>query len=295
MPDIHYTAGDGRSAASKFGQMIGEAFETVVFGFIEKYIKNVHTDYELLSPEDGQTTISLDMLGGSTRQMDTVITAKDSALPVALLESKWLKDARHHNDKGAWILQLREVRKKHPTVRGAAAILSGYWTEGVGVMLMGEGGVKMVLVATDEEIYSTLQGHLDSYLGDQTFELHAPTMRKRYPRPWDLANFLHNLKDSGKLDEIAGSWLHFVRGRDANNQQITGKDLIRTAIDDLLSPLGELPRVGKFSISLEITSGNIIHQEFDDVEQAIEFAQKYASDSEMILRRIMPWMFSDTD
>jgi hypothetical protein len=92
--------------------------------------------------------------------------------------SKWLKDARHHNDKGAWILQLREISKQYSTVRGAVAILAGYWTEGVGLMLESNAGVRMILVATDEEVYSTLQQPLNEYLGDETFVLDPGLMRK---------------------------------------------------------------------------------------------------------------------
>jgi len=155
--------------------------------------------------------ITLEMLGGLPRQMDNVIVSRDSDDPVALLETKWLKDARHHNDKGAWILQLREVRKKHPTIRGASAVLAGHWTEGVGLMLMSEGGIKMVLVATDEQVYQTLQPHLDAFLGENRFVLEPEVMRKSYPRPADLLRFITYLNNTGNLRTIATSWLRCER------------------------------------------------------------------------------------
>lgn len=135
-----YTEAD-RGAADKFGQLIGEAFEKAAITLIKDNLSLAHKEYELLEPKKGRSKVKLEMLSGSLRQLDTVIMAKDSDDPVALLETKWLKDARHHNDKGAWILQLREIKKKHATVRGAAAVLAGYWTEGVRVVLMSEGGV----------------------------------------------------------------------------------------------------------------------------------------------------------
>lgn len=90
-----YTAGDGRSAASRFGQVIGEAFEQVVWSFIHNYLADTYPNYVILQPQVNKR-ITLDMLGGSPRQMDTIITSKGSHEPIALLESKWLKDARHH-------------------------------------------------------------------------------------------------------------------------------------------------------------------------------------------------------
>lgn len=125
---------------SHVGQLIGEAFENAVIKLIKSHLRKNHPSYVLLRPEKGKKLLTLDMPGGIRRQLDTVVAPTDSNEPVALLETKWLKDGRHWSDKGAWILQLREVRKNYPTVRGAAAILAGYWNEGVRVLLRNEGG-----------------------------------------------------------------------------------------------------------------------------------------------------------
>lgn len=277
-----------KSPASLFGQIIGDAFERVVLNFIEGYLAENYPDYELLKPQEGKHTITLDMAGGLKRQMDNVVIPKDSDDPVALLETKWLKDARHHNDKGAWILQLREVRKKHATIRGAAAILSGYWTEGVGVMLMSEGGIKMVLVATDEQVYSTLQGPLDELFGADTFTLDAGTMRDSYPRPRDLLKMAIYLEETGKLDAIATSWLEFDRLQGSNGVMLKGSDLIEAAIDKLLAPLPDSPAISRLEIALQIDTGNTIYEEFSDVEDVMEFLTRYWSDPQEILDRITP-------
>ncbi len=277
-----------KSPASKFGQIIGEYFQNAVIAFVESYIAEKHSDYELLSPGEGRKVVTLEMVGGLKRQMDNVIALKDSTDPVALLETKWLKDARHHNDKGAWILQLREVRKKHATIRGAAAILAGYWTEGVGVMLMSEGGVKMVLVATDEQIYNTLQGPLNDYLGKASFQLDLAIMRKSYIQPETLLELIDHLKETGQLEEIAASWLECERIKDAEGKPLTGGDLVKNAIDELLAPLPANPTVKKFEISLQIDTGNTIYEEFTDIEEAQEFIQTYFRDPQAILERITP-------
>jgi hypothetical protein len=283
-----YTPDTPGSAASKFGQMIGEAFERIVIEFIQAYLESHYKEYEILAPEQDKQIITLSTLGGTPRQLDTVIIAKGSTDPVALLETKWLKDARHHNDKGAWILQLREVRKQYATVRGAAAILAGYWTEGVGIMLASNAGVKMVLVATDQEVYDTLQKPLDEYLKGKSFRLDAELMRKSYPRPYDLANFLIDLHQRGELDRLARTWVNFVRKQDDNGISRTGADLVKRAISELLSQLPENPQIKSFEIALQIDTGNTIYQEFKDIESAIDFIQNHFRNPNAILQRITP-------
>ena len=281
-----------KSPASKFGQIIGEVFESVVLDVISDYLTMTYPDYQLLQPDEGKRLIKLEMLGGLPRQMDNVIIAKATGQPVALFETKWLKDARHHNDKGAWILQLREVKKRYATIRGATAVLLGHWTEGVGMMLFNEGGVKMVLVATDEQVYSTLQQPLDQFLGENSFQLDVATMRESYPRPDALLAMLTDLQDNKRLIPIARSWLKFER-QSIDGQTVQGADLIQMALDDLLQPASETNRVTRIEIALHIDAGNIIYAEFIDQESAMAFIQDYANDPEAIQKRIDPFYIED--
>jgi len=284
----YYTEKSARSAASKFGQMIGEAFEKVIMRVIKDYLESEHPDYELLEPELGRKKVTLEMIGGNERQMDTVITEFGFTDPVALLEAKWLKDARHHIDKGSWILQLKEIQKRYSTVRGAAAILAGYWTEGVAIMFMSEAEIEMVLVATDEEVYSTLQAPLDSYLGSRSYKLNPKTMRHSYPNPWDLANLLLDLQLHNELDKLAACWLNFEREVDVQGNVLTGRDLIYRSIDRLVAPLPSNPKIQSFEISLHVDTGNVIFEKFGDIESAIDFLKQYFQNSEAILDKIRP-------
>jgi hypothetical protein len=280
---------DASGAASRAGQLIGEAFESSVFKFITQYLKSAHSDYGLVEAAEGKTLITLPMLGGSSKQMDTVIILKESDDPVALLESKWLKDARHHNDKGAWILQLREVSKYHPTIRGAAAILAGYWTEGVGIMLANEGRINMVWVASDEQIYQTLQPYLDVFLGDNSFKLDAHVMRKRYIRPGDLANFLEHIHANGTLGKLANNWLNFTQISDKkSSNSAIGTQQIQEAIDKLLAPLPDNLEVKTIEITLAINTGNTIHKNFTDIEEVYDFLKEHFANPEKIRQVITP-------
>jgi hypothetical protein len=277
--------------ASHIGQMIGESFEEAVIKFVKSYLKKKHSDFVILDPEQGKKLLTLDMPGGVKRQLDTVIAAIDSDDPVALLETKWLKDGRHWNDKGAWILQLREVRRNYPTVRGAAAILAGFWNEGFRVLLRNQGGgIDMILVATDDEIYKSLQPHLNSALGNKSFDLNAKEIRQRFPEKHVEAfdTFLISFRDSGELYKLAKSWLNFPRIIESTNESINGKGLIRTALDNLLSPIPENPKVSSFEITLEIETGNLIHKSFKDMEEMLDFVQNNAQDPEKIREIITP-------
>jgi hypothetical protein len=274
-----------KNPASDFEQKIGNTFEATVIALLQLYLAQRYAAYELVNPTEGKK-LTLQMIGGLPRQIDNIIALKDSGDPVALLETKWLKDARHHNDKGAWILQLREIRKNHATIRGVAAILAGYWTEGVGVMLQNEGGVRMVLVATDEEVYSTLQTPLNEFLGENTFRLDAKVMRQSYPR--HLVALLLYLEEAKQLEAIVASWFEFERGRDEAGHILTGRELIQIAIDELLAPLPPNPSIISFEITLQIETGNTIHQTFTDLEEAQEFLSAYHADPQFILDRITP-------
>jgi hypothetical protein len=276
--------------ASHIGQLIGEAFEDVVFRFIKHYLKRNYPDFAILNPEQGKKLLTLDMPGGIKRQLDTVIAFSDSDDPVALLETKWLKDGRHWNDKGAWILQLREVRKNYPTVRGAAAVLAGYWNEGVRVFLKNEGGgIDMILVATDDEIYQSLQPYLDQFLGKKSFSLDAKEIRNRFPSEQvnNFDDFLIHLRDTDELYKLAKSWLYFDREFETG-EKYKGKHLIQSAIDGLLKPIPKNPKLNQFEITLQVETGNLIHKIFNDAEEMIDFINQTVYNPEKIRAMISP-------
>ncbi len=275
---------------SHIGQVIGDAFEEVVFRFIKHYLKKNHPEFVILNPEQGKKLLTLDMPGGVKRQLDTVIAFADSDDPIALLETKWLKDGRHWNDKGAWILQLREVRRNYPTVRGAAAVLAGYWNEGVRVLLKKEGGgIDMILVATDDEIYRSLQPALDQYLGEETFVLDAKEIRHRFPEQHveKFDDFITKMRNNGDLYKLAKIWLSFDRQLETG-ERVKGKRLVQNALDELLKPLPKNIKISQFEITFELETGNLIHKAFTDLEELVEFINETARDSGKIREIISP-------
>jgi hypothetical protein len=92
-------------------------------------------------------------------------------------------------------------------------------------MFKSEAGIKMVLVTTDDEVYSTLQLPLNSFLEKHNlpgFIFDVEQIRDSLPRPWDIANCLMELKETGDLPTIATTWLNFERG---TNQDGTPYDV----------------------------------------------------------------------
>ncbi len=273
------------SSASYFGQRIGHLFEARVVEIIREYLEEKYPDFKILEPDLGRSNLTLNMTGGLARQIDNVISWRDSDDPVALLETKWLKDGRHHNDKGAWILQLREIRKSYATIRGVAAVLAGYWTDGVRLMLKSEGGITMVLVATDEQVYETLQQPLDDFLGEDSFILDVRETRDKYPRPEDLANLIASLEEDGRITDIVDKWFEFVQPIESH---LTGKEKVIQAIDNLIKPLPNNPKIISFAVTLEIDTGNTIHMEFTDAENALDFLHSISGNPQKILDIITP-------
>ena len=284
------TSANQHGKISHVGQLIGEAFENAVFKFIKHHLKKSHPEFAILTPEQGKKLLTLDMPGGIKRQLDTVITFANSDDPVALLETKWLKDGRHWSDKGAWILQLREVRKNYPTIRGAAAVLAGYWKEGVRVLLKNEGGgIAMILVATDDEIYRSLQPYLDQYLGNDTFSLVAKQIRFRFPEKHveQFDDFLINMRDTGQLDKVAKTWLNFEQETETG-ERLKGKVLIQQSLDILLRPLPAKLNLRQYEITFEVETGNLIHKTFNDLEDMLDFINTTARNPEKIREIISP-------
>ncbi len=59
--------------------------------------------------------------------------------------------------------------------------------------------------------------------------------------------------------------------------------------------MSETPRIQKVEITLYINTGNVIYQEFDDIESAMRFIQYMAHNPKAILERIAPWEIPDHD
>lgn len=62
-----------KSPASKFGQMIGDAFAGAVDAIIREHIENVHPEYELLKAEGGKALVRLEKASGSNSEGQCIL------------------------------------------------------------------------------------------------------------------------------------------------------------------------------------------------------------------------------
>lgn len=141
-------------------------------------------------------------------------------------------------------------------------------------------------IATDEQVYASFQPHLDRYLTAHELDslmLDARIIRNKYERAWDLANCIQWLDAQGELLPLAASWLTLEHAEEPGE---TGLQKIQRALDQFLrSPVS--PRPVNWSLTLQVDSGNLIHEEFTDLEQLMAFIEHY-SDPENILKTITP-------
>lgn len=73
--------------------------------------------------------------------------------PLLAAESKWLKDGRHLNDKGAWINDLpNSLIPANPTIKGIFALLAGPWRDSRTTIRMEAQGMRVVLIDYDEMV-----------------------------------------------------------------------------------------------------------------------------------------------
>ena len=109
------------------GQRIGEILQAVMDisfrNFAEEY-SSMPDNPQLSSLGGGQ----MRLVTGSNKQIDGRIQ-NDSTNRITLIgESKWLKDQKHQNDKGGWILAIPSTLiPRYPSVSGMFCLLAGPW------------------------------------------------------------------------------------------------------------------------------------------------------------------------
>jgi hypothetical protein len=156
-------------------------------------------------------------------------------------------------------------------------------------MFRSEGGVKTVVVATDEEVYQSIEQPINQVLVAQNlakFKFDAKEIRQRLPRADELLFAMDELAKNRQIVQIAKTW--FGLQRIVGDQQVNSGDLVRAALNELLSPLPEQPKILTYEITLNVDSGNVIHYEFRDSEEAMAFISDFAHNPQLIMNAILP-------
>ena len=76
-------------------------------------------------PKKGEKSIRLKNTLGQDKQIDHAI--KEDKVLRLIVETKWLKDQRHLNDKGSWILMMGDILLENKNLKGVVCVLAGPW------------------------------------------------------------------------------------------------------------------------------------------------------------------------
>ena len=112
---------------NSLGQWIGYFLDRATHLVLEQALQlKIHAKLQPLDlqPKEGGPLVRLLDDFGDLKQIDHAVF-KDNE-PRVIIESKWLKDKRHLNDKAAWIRQLEDIVTEN-SVNKALLVLAGPW------------------------------------------------------------------------------------------------------------------------------------------------------------------------
>lgn len=181
---------------------------------------------------------------GEKYQVDGII-ANLEMQPLAVFEYKYIRYAKHNNDKGSWICRTNSaIRSYYPSIRTFFAILAGNWTP-ASITKIKNSGVAVHVVHFDD-IATILEG-LDIPFrweeDDRDTAVHA--YRTYEDKPEEVK------------EEIGEMMIHDIRS-----------DLL-DAVREILDPQ-HASSFGKITMRYHSNLGEVVEVEFTDKTAAIE-------------------------
>jgi hypothetical protein len=158
------------------GYIVDDGTSAVLDEIVPELVKETGRKFTV-SPQKGEKTIRLKNSLGQDKQIDHAI--KEDGVYKLIVESKWLKDQRHLNDKGSWILMMGDILFENKNLNGIVVVLAGPWESMRSVI---EKRAETVIVPT-QEVYDCLSGY--------GIDIPLDLVRNAYKDPGgSLANFL---------------------------------------------------------------------------------------------------------
>lgn len=158
------------------GYIVDDGTAAILDEIVGELVKETGRKFTAV-PQKGDKTIRLRNSLGQDKQIDHAIKEGDTY--VLIVESKWLKDQRHLNDKGSWILMMGDILFENKKIKGIVVVLAGPWESMREVI---EKRAEAVIVPT-QEVYDCL-----SELG---INIPLDSVRNAYRDPEEsLANLL---------------------------------------------------------------------------------------------------------
>lgn len=266
LEDRAQRARSATSPASSLGQWIGSIVSSGVTAVLDD-ICNEDEGLRLARPKPGRKQTTLPNVRGQEREIDDILE-NASGEPIVLSESKWLKDARHLNDKGAWIALMSEVKQANPTVKGAISILAGPWSAGGNVEALNK--VVRVIPITTEEVYNLL--------ADFGIHIEINTERNIYKNPEEpldklLSLALHHATEGVNI--ILSMGVELVSRHKAH---------IKQAIDEIKQlpsnmDMVELDTIEEVAVTYKTTEGYDIREIYKNLNEAKDGIQQHLSNN----------------
>ena len=253
-----------QDTSSALRQQIGSLLDEAVLDLLRELSGQL--DFDLMPPDEGKHLLHLTPTHGIEKQIDHIITAKGQHDPLVLVEIKWLKDSRHIYDKGGWIEGLDKIKQRNPTIRGAVALLAGYWSQKILQQLELGSSVRSIVLLDVEEMYSLLRQH--------GIDIQIDKKRNAVANP-------NNALD--QILRINSTTRHQIKTAIVANRRAE----LERALNDLLTPVAELAVVS-IEVSLRVNQGNVVAKEFTYANEAIEFISQHTGpDAPETLRRVV--------
>jgi len=159
---------------NSLGQWIGYFLDRATHLVLEQALQlKIHAKLQPLDlqPKEGGPLVRLLDDFGDQKQIDHAVFKNKE--PRVIIESKWLKDKRHLNDKAAWIRQLEDIVNEN-AVNKALLVLAGPWEGYRDRMEKRNFGVIIIEV---DHVYKTLKSNGIKISIDSTREAYVDPER----------------------------------------------------------------------------------------------------------------------
>ena len=240
------------------GQAIGERMESalgrLLAGMAEKHGCHYLGTGPLMSPEAKRRQLNLLDEFGTKYRLDAVIANADLQ-PLVLLESKYIRYAKHNRDKGSWVCHTHQtLRRRYYSVRKSIAVLAGTWT-GPSVAMMRSADVDVFLIPF-ERICELLAEHRIDFRWEEDDRDSAVHAWRGYD---GLSAEVKNAIGEGMLAGIQ-------------------QDLTK-AVDAALND-AEPPKIAEVVVEFRAATGEILRHRFSSTDEAM--ANLDSADAETI-------------
>jgi hypothetical protein len=253
------------------GQRIGEILQAMMDISFEEFVEE-YSDTEgnpqLTSLGGG----NMELITGNRKQIDGRIQNEEDNRIILIGESKWLKDQKHQNDKGGWILALPSTLiPNYPSVSGMFCLFAGPW---VGTSAHDSISVNTFfrsVVISFEQMVNFLNEELEiDYRLNEDNNLVNP--REIIERWCDAEDEYLEADENPYV-----AWANLLLELEIDNESIN--QLIQTSLRELIEATVDFELEG-FSLTVRTQRGEFQYT-IDEIEEANSIIEEWANNPQL--------------